>query len=195
MLRTPFFCLLLLLAAGCREAEPAAPVETGANDAPDTAEDRAGTISDSTVTSDSTGLILVDNLPLGGTVDQMREVLPAFMMTEGEGAVENDMEQAIAPYTVFGRPGEVELNFDEGHLVSYYFRLDTLACPSADSLYRRVQTAYGERFGAPREDTQDEGGYRAQSSYWVGDSLGASVTRGEQAGRCRLMWGFQSETP
>ena len=192
MIRTLLLCLLVL-AAGCREAESDAPVETGANDAPDTAEDRAGTIADSTVTSDSTGLILVDNLPLGGTVDQMREVLPAFQMTEGDAAVENEIEQATAPYTVFGRLGEVELNFEEGHLVSYHFEINPIACASADSLYGRVQEAYGERFGQPQEDTQSENGYRAQSSYWVGDGLGARVTRGEQGGQCQLKWGFTSE--
>ena len=195
MIRSSLFCLLLLAVVGCREAESDAPVETGTNDAPDTAEDRAGTIADSTITSDSTGLILVDNLPLGGTVDQMREVLPAFMMTEGEAAVENDMDQAVAPYTLFGRPGQVELNFEEGHLVSYFFRLEPLSCASADSLYGRVQAAYSERFGAPQEDTTDEGGYRAQTSYWAGDSLGASVRRGEKDGQCRLLWGFEENAP
>ena len=193
MIRTSLLCLFVLLAAGCREAESDAPVTTGTNDAPDTAEDRAGTIADSTVTADSTGLILVDNLPLGATVDQMREVLPAFQMTEGEAAVENEMRQATAPYTVFGRPGEVELNFDEGRLVSYYFHLDPIACASADSLYERVQTAYGERFGTPQEDSQDDGGTRAQSSYWIGDGLGARVTRGERGDHCQLTWGFESD--
>lgn len=193
MTRIALFCLLLLLSAGCREAESDAPVETGMNDAPDTAEDRAGTIADSTITADSTGLILVDNLPLGGSVDQMREVLPAFQMTEGEAAVENEMEQATAPYTVFGRQGEVELNFDEGHLVSYYFHLDPIACASADSLYGRVQTAYSERFGTPQEDTQNENGYRAESSYWIGDGLGARVTRGARGEQCQLKWGFESD--
>ena len=195
MIRTSLFCLLLLLAAGCREAESDAPVETGTNDAPDTAEDRAGTIADSTVISDSTGLILVDNLPLGGTVNQMREVLPAFAMMEGEAAVENEMERATAPYTLFGRPGHVELNFDDGKLASYFFRLEPLACASADSLYERVQKAYSKRFGSPQEDTKEEDGYRAQTSYWAGDSLGASVRRGEKDGHCRLLWGFEADAP
>lgn len=192
MVRLLSLCLLLLV-AGCREAESDAAVETGANDAPDTAEDRSGSISDSTITSDSTGLILVDNLPLGGTVDQMREVLPTFQMTEGEAAVENDLEQATAPYTLFGRPGQIELNFEEGRLASYFFRLEPVACASADSLYGRVQAVYSERFGTPQEDAQDDDGYRTQTSFWVGDGLGASVRRGERDGQCRLLWGFEAD--
>lgn len=184
--------LALLLAVGCREAEPAD------RDAPaprDTPEDRADVHSDSTVTADSTGLILADQLALGASVEQMREVLPASAMAEDEMTPDSQATRATAPYHLFGRPGEIEMNFDDGLLASYYFRLDPLDCAEADSLYARVQEVYGERFGPPQEEEQDEGGYRARSSFWRADSLGVSATRGEQAGQCRLAWGFQSEMP
>lgn len=184
--------LVVLLAAGCREAEPADRDAPVVRDAP---EDRAGVHSDSTVTVDSTGLILADQLHLGASVEQMREVLPASEMAEDEPMPDTLATRATAPYHLFGRPGEVEMNFDDGLLASYYFRLDSLDCASADSLYARVQTVYGERFGPPQEEAQDEGGYRARSSFWHTDSLGVSATRGEQAGQCRLAWGFQSEHP
>ncbi len=186
------FLLALLLTAGCREAEPAD------RDAPavrDTPEDRAGVHADSTVTADSTGLILADRLLLGASIEEMREVLPASVMAEDEPMPDTLATRATAPYHLFGRPGEVEMNFDDGHLLSYYFRLDPLGCASADSLYARVRAAYGERFGPPQEEEQDEGGYRARSSFWRTDSLGVSATRGEQAGQCRLAWGFQAAQP
>ena len=193
MRRLPFlFLAVLLVAGGCREAEPAD------RDAPavrDTPEDRADVHSDSTVTADSTGLILADQLALGASIEEMREVLPASAMAEDELMPDTLASRATAPYHLFGRPGEIEMNFDDGLLASYYFRLDSLDCAAADSLYARVQDVYGERFGPPQEEEQDEGGYRARSSFWRTDSLGVSATRGEQAGECRLAWGFQSERP
>ena len=192
-MRLSLFCLILLVVAGCREPDP--PIETGAAETSDAPPDRAGLTADSTVTADSTGLILAERLPLGGTLDQMREVLPTFSVTEGEVAAGADMEELTAPYDLFGRPGTVELNFEGRRLTSYFFRLDTLACASADSLYARVQTVFGERFGEWEEEEQDEGGYRARSSFWTTDTLAASMTRGEQAGQCRLAWGFQTVTP
>lgn len=184
--------LALLLVVGCREAEPA---DRGAPAPRTTPEDRAGVHADSTVTADSTGLILADQLLLGASIEEMREVLPASAMAEDELTPDTLATRATAPYHLFGRPGEIEMNFADGLLASYYFRLDSLGCASADSLYARVQAVYGERFGPPQEEEQDEGGYRARSSFWRADSLGVSATRGEQGGQCRLAWGFQSERP
>lgn len=194
MLRLSLLCLLLLT-AGCRQEEPDAPDLPGSAETPDAPEDHAGLTADSTVTEDSTGLLLADRLPLGATVRQVREVLPASQMAEDTLRPDRQAEEATAPYNLFGRPGEVEMNFEDGRLGSYFFRLDSLDCASADSLYARVQTAYGERYGAPQEETQDEGGYRARSSFWRADTVGVSATRGEQAGECRLAWGFQTEMP
>ena len=189
MLRFPLLLAVLALFAGCRQADRDAPAPRN------TPEDRAGLRADSTVAEDSTGLLLADRLKIGATVEQMREVLPASEMAEDVLLPDERASRATAPYHLFGRPGEIEMNFDDGRLLSYYFRLDPLGCASADSLYARVRAAYGERFGPPQEEEQDEGGYRAHSSFWHTDSLGVSATRGEQAGRCRLAWGFQAAQP
>lgn len=48
--------------------------------------------------------------------------------------------------------------------------------------------------GPPREAALAETGYRARTRFWEGPEREAAVTLGEQAGTCRLGWGFKTPT-
>ncbi len=163
-----------------------------------------GAVSESTVypqvqnlTNDQK-LMLIEEVPLGLTYEQVQQRFPDVgpQTPEGTGATAH-LTEANLETEVMDRDAMIEFNFEHDRLYSYYYHIDELGCTEAEELYGELQDFYSGYYGEMRTEDEDEGGYRARSSFWrMHDAQsGIAVTLSEQADECRLGWGFQQPAP
>lgn len=202
MLMRRFIAVLfvpLLLIAACGEPD-APPPETQ----PDVPRDRTSTEADTSSwrsvdeLTDEQKLMLVEEIPLGSTYEEVRQQYPSVgpEEPEGQGATAH-LSQAHLPVEVMDRDALIEFNFDEQELYSFYYRIDSVDCNEGEELYRELQSFYTDYYGDARQEEEPEDGYVATSSYWrMGEAQGGvALTLGRQDGICRLGWGFQRPAP
>lgn len=185
--------LLLLTACG----EPAPPVEDTAVP-PDRLDTPEAVPEPVDRLSDDEKLFLIEELPIGSTYSDVREVFPTVGPDEPTGVgMTEKLSRAEVPVRVLEDRAVLEFNFDDGTLYSYYFRHDSLSCSEAERMRDRLTEIFSNRFGESSHESEAEPGYAMESTYWnLGDrDVGLAMTLGRQADACRLAWGYQIDHP
>lgn len=189
----------LLLLAACGEPDaPPSDTQVAAPDDAVLAEADTARLAPVEGLSNDQKLMLIEEVPLGLTYDQVQQRFPDLgaQQSEGSGATAH-LTEAHLQTDVMDREALIEFNFENDRLYSYYYRIDSLDCAEGDSLYAELRDFYAGYYGDLREEEEDEGGYSARSSYWRMDEgqQGGAVTLSRQADECRLGWGFQQPAP
>lgn len=176
------------------EEVPPTPAEEGAVPSPP-AEEVPGMPDGLGDRSEEERLLLVDEVPLGLSYQEVRARLPALgpLRSEVPGAGPDRLTEADLSTRVLDRTARLEFNFRRDTLYSFYFMVSEVGCPDARSLYERFQEFYAARYGAPQEEVLREPGYEARSSFWRADDFEVVGTLGVQAETCRVGWGFQEQ--
>lgn len=140
--------------------------------------------------SDHDALFMIERLPMGLSAAEVQQIIPsADTPQSGEGPLSHLSTSAVDGQ-VLGHSGRLELNFDNGILYSYYFRIEP-GCAEAERLTDTLRTRYSARYGEGVHEAEQEPGYAMDSSFWDAAEADLALTLGRQGDQCRLAWGFQ----
>lgn len=181
-------CLMLLAfsigASGCERTKTAgekAPPES------------TWTLQD--VTHDEDKLLLIRRLPLGLSYAEVRRHVPDLSPVRDEippTPGTPHLTEADAPARILNRDSRMEFNFREDSLYAYGYWLEHLTYVTSDSLYRRLQDFYSQRFGPYLEEKgQPEEGSRSNASYWGAGGFEVVLVNNIYRDHCTLAWSFQ----
>src|SRR5690625_7016734 len=187
--------LLLLLAAIATAWGGAPPWHRGPGEGvpPDTAP--GGSSSAHEPPGDGAGTLMMAEIPLGTYYEEVRR------RVAGLGELEPELEDSADELTearttmhVLGYDADVEFNFRNDTLYSYYFHVDADSCRDAVSPYSDYIEIYRDAFGRPQTEAEDEGDYAWEAASWALPAeiraSKVSATLGRQGDNCRVGWGF-----
>ncbi len=142
-------------------------------------------------------LLLGDDLSFGLTYQDVKEQFPGMGPLHPEGDLESlgesGLREAVVEIEVLGHRAELEFNFDQNMLYSFYFVISTEDEDTAGELYKYLQDFYTERLGAFEEEEQEEGGFSSVSSYWQTELFQLSLGRQKNwDGKHFIGWGWSS---
>lgn len=144
--------------------------------------------------SDEKQLLLIDHVPFGLSYEDVQEQFPDIgpVWTEGGLKNRNGLTEAFAATEVLDHVAEINFNFQNDRLYSYYFMVGPVNEDASGSLFEKLKKFYTERFGGCTEERQTENGYTAISSRWKtkGFELGASHIK-QANEEYFVSWGFQ----
>ena len=193
MTRTISLLLLLAALASACGGDPSLHHEPGEGVPPDTAP--GGSSSAHEPPGDGAGTLMMAEIPLGTYYEEVRR------RVAGLGELEPELEDSADELTearttmhVLGYDADVEFNFRNDTLYSYYFHVDADSCGDAVSLYSDIIEFYRDAFGRPQTEAEDEGDYAWEAASWaLPAEIRASkvaATLGRQGDNCRVGWGF-----
>jgi hypothetical protein len=140
---------------------------------------------------DEDWLLLVRQLRFGLTYADLDGMLPGLGELAPDGGVSGDLHEAKRSVRLFDYDADLEFNFKNDSLYSYYFFVRELGGSASQELYDWLQKFYTEHYAGYSEETTDEHGYSSRTSYWKGDGFTAVLTRSIQGDACSVSWGFQ----
>jgi len=134
-------------------------------------------------------LLLIDCLPFGSTMDDIRPFFPGatFDVYRFHGTRLRNVE---IPVEIGGIPARLEFALNDGRLYGLWYHAK-LSVERGDSLFARLTEFYSELYGEPIVSDEGDSPYFVMSRSWCTPSYEAGVSM-SLAGDARLVgWGFQ----
>jgi hypothetical protein len=139
-------------------------------------------------------LLPVDVFPLGSSWDVIAARFEWFSEPRSEGHSRGrTLTDATLKVVLLGEPAQLEMNFANGRLYSYYFRVGgypDYPTPLRDAVFDALLGAYGEPHTEFDPGEIGFGGDMRHYSWCPGD-LGAVMTEPLDAAAGGLVWGWQ----
>lgn len=138
----------------------------------------------------------ISAIPLGLNYLQVKEKVDGLSAMRPEGGIESlgreGLHEAVTQVTFDTLQTELEFNFRDSTLYSYYYTASGLDSISAWRLYREIRKQYSDDYGRFETERQDEEGYHSRSSFWHRAAFDANATLSSGNHTYTVSWGFQS---
>ena len=150
--------------------------------------------------SDEEKLFLADCFPIGLSYQEVKVRVPSVSELRDEVSFppySGVLEEADAQTEAYGLTADIEFNFRDKQLYSYYLVVSPPDTVASDSLYSGLQGSLSERYGQVYEEVSQENTYTYAGSYWCqNDALGVLLgKRVEHSGSSEVSWGYQNRCP
>lgn len=190
-------CLIIVSLAGCREdeglqtppqeGEPTEMQETGNHEDEafgayaDTEEAGDADTEKSDRSYDDEGkLLLGDTLSFGLSYKEVKAQFPEVGQLQAEGGLqsleESGLQEAVLKTEVLGHTAELEFNFEQDKLYSFYYFIALEDEAEAGELYSYLQNFYAAPLGKFFIEEQEEGGISSETSYWQNEAYQLGLT-------------------
>ena len=140
-------------------------------------------------------LLLIKYVPLGITYEDVKDRFPEISNLRSEGGGIDtaciSLCEAFAPVSILNRKANIEFNFSQNKLYSYYYWLEKLDCQTANGVYQKLQKFYSDHYGKYHEEEESEPGYSSKSSSWKHDGINFGMANNIYPDGCVIAWGYQ----
>lgn len=141
-------------------------------------------------------LTLVDSFPLGSNSKTVREKYN-LKNVRPEGGLDESAARGLTEsktkVTFLGKPADLELNFKNDSLYSFYYTISEQDFNQAERLYKGIRQYYIKKYGPCEEPVAEEETRHLRNCYWREKSPYGVMTYDVNAGV--ISWGFQNTKP
>lgn len=142
-------------------------------------------------------LKLYETFPMGTTSKAIHDKLPAMKGVRPEGGSNELAAQGLTEskikITFLGKPADLEFNFKNDSLYSFYITVTEHDFNKADNIYKGIKQHYNKEIGPGVEPTVEEETRDIKNCYWSEKAPYGVITYQINSGI--ISWGFQNEKP
>ena len=132
-------------------------------------------------------MLLHKQVPLDVSYQSLKQAMPQLGTLRHEGG--RDLTEARLLIEVLGYQAEVEFNFKNEMLYSYYYQLGLNSRDEANAAYQKLQDYYSRFYGASEQETvQESSHYAVESSFWKTEEVEVSVVNNISPGSHNISW-------
>jgi hypothetical protein len=137
----------------------------------------------------------VDSIPLGITYSQIKSLMPNIGMQRPKGNNEQLAKQgsteARLKINLLHRKGNIDFNFKNDTLYSFFYTLTEADFEKADDIYYGLQNFYSKKIGPCVEDKVEEYNRYSKSCLWESTKYNATMTYNLNSNI--ISWGIQKK--
>lgn len=142
-------------------------------------------------------LMLPDSITFSISYKKAKEIFPNLKKPNAEGggytSASNGLTEASATIGLMNKKINLELNFRNDSLYSYFFTLEESNFEKAGIYYRSIRNFYNGKFGDCRQEAIEEENRYTESCYWPGREFQTFISNNINEGN--ISWGFQYTKP
>ena len=129
---------------------------------------------------DNGKLLLGDILSFGLTYEEVKAEFPEVGQLQAKGGLqslgERGLKEAVLKTEVLDHTAELEFNFEQDKLYSFYYFITLEDEAEAGELYTYLQDFYATNLGTFFTEEQEEGGISSETSYWQNEAFQLGLT-------------------
>ncbi|MFN6947074.1 MAG: hypothetical protein ACK4ND_19175 [Cytophagaceae bacterium] len=141
-------------------------------------------------------LSLIDSISLGSTYNDVKKRYSELGMQRPEGNMAENarrgLTEAHLKTSLLDRQGNIEFNFKNDSLYSFYFTITEPDFEKGDIIYAGLQNYYSEKIGSCIEETAEEYNRYSKSCFWENNKYDAAMTYNLNSNS--ISWGIQEKT-
>ncbi|MBX9851546.1 MAG: hypothetical protein K2X86_07275 [Cytophagaceae bacterium] len=142
-------------------------------------------------------LMLSETFPMGTHFKSIHSKMPEFKGIRPEGGSDDLAAQGLTEsknkVTFLGKPADLEFNFKNDSLYSYYFTITETDFNKSEKLYRGIKQFYNKKIGQGKEIGAEEETRDKKTCVWTEKSSYGILTYNLNTGL--ISWGFQNSKP
>ena len=142
-------------------------------------------------------LMLSESFPMGTHFKAIHTKMPEFKGIRPEGGSDELASQGLTEsknkVTFLGKSVDLEFNFKNDSLYSYYFTITETDFNKAEKLYKGIKQFYNKKIGQGKEISAEEETRDKKTCVWVEKSPYGVLTYNLNTGL--ISWGFQNVKP
>lgn len=142
-------------------------------------------------------LSLHDIFPMGSNYETIHKRIPALKGIRAEGGSDElaaqGLTEAKTKITMLRKPTDVEFNFRNDSLYSFYYTITEHDYNKANKIYKGIQQFYNKKLGQGRQLTAEEETRHLQTTVWTATFPYGVMTYNTNTGM--ISWGFQNTKP
>lgn len=125
-------------------------------------------------------LLLGDTLSFGLAYEEVKAQFPEVGQLQAKGGLqslgERGLTEAVLKTEVLGHTADLEFNFEQDKLYSFYYFIALEDEAEAGKLYSHLQDFYAAALGKFFIEEQEEGGISSETSYWQNEAYQLGLT-------------------
>ena len=142
-------------------------------------------------------LTLPEDFPMGSSSKSIHTKIPALKGIRPEGGSDELAAQGLteskAKITILKKPADLEFNFRNDSLYSFYYTITEEDYNKAEKIYKGLQQFYNKKLGPGVQLTAEEETRHLRTSVWMDTFPYGVMTYDTNTGI--ISWGFQNTKP